>query len=156
MLGSVLIYGFVFSCWYVFGSRVKSAEELKKMYAFPVFGAIDAGRQTEAGVLNHVRLACRKKKITKLYAVSDFAFTNSEKECLERMAEHLKSWKIDMLAMENAIADTAAWDMLAETGNVLMLLRTGTSTYQMIDDAMYFYTQNDIQVAGTAVFLKSR
>lgn len=72
------------------------------------------------------------------------------------MAEHLKSWKIDMLAMENAIADTAAWDMLEETGNVLMLLRTGTSTYQMIDDAMYFYTQNDIQVAGTAVFLKSR
>jgi len=156
MLGSVLIYGFVFSCWYVFGSRVKSAEELKRMYVFPVFGAIDAGRQTEERVLNHVRLACQKKKITKLYAVSDFAFTNSEKECLERMAEHLKSWKIDMLAMENAIADTAAWDMLEETGNVLMLLRTGTSTYQMIDDAMYFYTQNDIQVAGTAVFLKSR
>ena len=58
-----------------------------------------------------------------------------------------------MTVAENINTDTGAWDRLIETGSVLMICRIGTTTHQMIDDAMQFYLQNGITVAGAVVFL---
>ena len=65
-----------------------------------------------------IRLSCQKQGITSLCAAADFPLDDSEKNCLERMAGQLKQLGIDMHTAENASADTAAWDSLAETGNV--------------------------------------
>lgn len=160
--------------WYMFHDTVKSTDELKRVYAFPVYGAIladdgsrtkksrgkmpgthqDAFGQTEAQVLNRIRLSCQKQGITSLCAAADFPLDDSEKNCLERMAGQLKQLGIDMHTAENASADTAAWDSLAETGNVLMIVKTGVTTHRMIDDAMRFYLENGIAVAGAAAFVQ--
>ncbi len=107
-------------------------------------------------MLNRIRIACRKRGINKLYAVSDFAFSPQEKECLESMAGQLVKWGIEMKVSENALADTAVWDDLSEAGNLLMICRIGTTTYRIIDDAMGFYLENGIAVTGAAVFLRNK
>ena len=66
----------------------------------------------------------------------------------------MKQLGIDMHTAENASADTAAWDSLAEAGNVLMIVKTGVTTHRMIDDAMRFYLENGIAVAGAAAFVQ--
>lgn len=172
LAGGIFIYSCLFSCWYVFDDSVKSTNQLKVMYTFPFYGSIVPGRRKKGGVmaepdrkledgghgtasvLNRIRLSCKKQGVTRLYAVSDFSLDVQEKECLEDMGKQLKNWHIDMLKAESADADTVFWDHLAETGNVLMVCRIGTTTHRMIDDAMSFYLENGISVMGAAVFLE--
>lgn len=168
IIAGIFVYCCVFSCWYIFRDTVKSIDEMRRLYTFPVYGEIEpedrrsrkktagAGQDTygntELQVLNRIRLACRQRGLAKLCAASDFLLSEPEKGCLERMAVQLKDWGIDMTVAENASADTAVWDDLTETGNVLLVCRTGKTTHRMIDSAMEFYLLNGIDVAGAAVF----
>lgn len=172
-VGGVLAYCCVFSCWYVFRDTVKSMEEMKRRYTFPVYGAVllqDAERKsgrtvarmhqdaygcTKAQMQNRIRLSCQKQGTEKFCAASDFPLSVPEREFLENMAGQFKDWGISMTVAENISSDTAAWDSLTETGNVLMVCRIGTTTRRMIDDAMNFYLENGIAVAGAAVFLQN-
>ena len=168
IVAGIFVYCGVFSCLYIFRDTVKSTEEMKRMYMFPVYGEIeldggkkrkrtaDAGQDTygntELQVLNRIRLSCRQRGLEKLCAASDFLLSIQEKECFERMAGKLKEWGIDLTVAENVSADTAVWDELTEAGNVLLVCRMGRTTHQMIDRAMEFYSLNGIDVAGAAVF----
>ncbi len=84
--GGILAYFCVFACWYLFSDTVKSIDEMKKMYTFPVYGNIllktgdksgirkyisckDAYGNTGVQTVKRIRLACKKQGITELYAV---------------------------------------------------------------------------------------
>ena len=54
--------------------------------------------------------------------------------------------------VENASTDTAVWDSLAQTGNIILVCRMGITTHRMIDEEMEFYTENHVMVAGAVVF----
>lgn len=159
----------VSALWYLFSDSIKSAEEIKAVYAFPFYGEISANKQKtawkilkkdresgneqeQAQLLNRLRLACRKNGITKIYAASDFVFDSREMECLEEAAVQLKNWGIELVPAENAYRDTFVWDDLAEAGNVLLVCRIGTTTHQSVDEAMRFYLENSIAVAGAMTF----
>lgn len=71
------------------------------------------------------------------------------------MAGQLAEYGIRMSVAESIRTDTAAWDFLAETGNVLLVCRAGMTTYQAIDDVMGFFMENGISVAGAMLFSKS-
>lgn len=168
-VAGIFIYGGIFLCWYFFFDTVKSETELKRMYKFPIYGSIfiegkrkkrfrflpHIGSSSENGqeqILSRIRLACKKKEIFRICAASDGPLSVEEKECLERMAEKLKGWGIDMTVAENTGSDAAVWDVLADTGSVLLVCRIGMTTHQMIDDAMSFYLENGITAAGAVVF----
>lgn len=171
--GGAFLCCVVSACWYLFSDTVKSAGEMKQMYAFPFYGEISVknrktlrkasgrSRKPETGqeylsqkaqMLNRLRLACRKQGITKIYAASDFMLDSRERDCLEEIAVQLKKWDIEMVPAENAARNTAVWDDLAGAGNVLLVCRIGTSTHQAVDEAMRFYLENDIAVAGAMAF----
>lgn len=163
LAGGIFAYCCIFVCWYIFRDTVKSTEEMRRMYTFPVYGGIllkgstgekqpDAFGCTKEQVFGRVRLACQKQGISKLCAASDFPLDVPERECLESMAGQLKEYGIDLAVAESVSADIAAWDGLSETGNVLMVCRIGTTTRRMIDHAMQFYLENGIAVMGAAVF----
>lgn len=167
-MGGIFIYGCVYLCSYLFCDTVKSLQEMKRMYTFPVYGGMvleneknrkiagawrDAFGQTGIQVLSRVRIACQKLGITEFCAASDFLLQQLEMDCLDSMSVCLKEWNMEMTVAENINTDTGAWDRLIETGSVLMICRIGTTTHQMIDDAMQFYLQNGITVAGAVVFL---
>ena len=99
-------------------------------------------------------MACSGQGITRLCAVTDFSLDIQERDCLEKMSGQLRSWGIDMLVAENAVSDADKWDGMLDIGNVLMLCRIGTTTHQMIDDAMHFYSENGMAVCGAAAFLQ--
>lgn len=166
-VGGVFAYGCIFLCWYVFCDTVKSAEEIRRMYGFPVYGSIFLERngtkkhrnvreENKVQVLNRIRMSCRKMEIEKLCAVSYCSMDEQEKDFLNSIVRQLKTWEIDMAAVENAAEDTDVWDKLTETGNILMVCRTGTTTHRMIDNAMDFYMENGICVMGMLVFAGSR
>ncbi len=174
LAAGIFLYGFIFSCSYVFGDTVKSTKEMKDLYLFPVYGSILLpGRKRNQGVLaaagqqsdkyehtkmltvNRLRLACSRMDVKKFCAVSDFVFSEQEKECLESIVKQLQVWGIEMKPVENGVMNAEIWDELTETGNVLMICRTGTTTHGMIDDAMKFYQENNIAVFGAAVFSKN-
>lgn len=171
--GGVFFCCVVSACWYLLSDNIKSAEEIKKIYAFPFYGEISVKKQKtvrkasgksqepaegqeylsqKAQMLNRLRLACRKQGITKIYAASDFTLDSRERDCLEEIAMQLKNWGIEMVPAENAARNTAVWDDLAGAGNVLLVCRIGTSTHQAVDEAMRFYLENDIAVAGAMAF----
>lgn len=169
--GGVFAYSSIFLCWYIFSDTLKSAEEIKRLYVFPLYGEIllekqgkcrdgaacekqkDSSERGTAQVLNRIRLACGRHGIKRLYAVSDYPLSIREKECLDSIAAQLQAWGISMECTENASAETDVWDDLADAGNVLMVCRKGTTTHRMIDDAMSFYEENGMAVAGAAVFV---
>ncbi len=153
LLGGIFVYCAVFSCGYLFRDTVKSSEEMKRMYTLPVYGSVYLKNETgRAQVLNRIRLACKNQGIKKLCAASEFAFEEQERECMKSIAKQLKDWGIDIVISENASADTAMWDMIADTGNVLLLCKIDVTTHRMIDEAMSFYMENAIAVAGVVVF----
>ncbi len=172
-LGGVFAYGCIYSCWYLFCDKVKSTKEMKDLYTFPVYGEMlmkekrrkngravpetwrNADVSGKAQVLNRIRLACNKQGMVKLCAVSDYIYSVQEKECLESIAEQLKSWGIHMTVIENAIQDITVWDDLTEVRNVLMVCRLGITTHRMIDEAMNFYLENDIAVTGAIAFVQN-
>lgn len=162
LVGGIFVFCGFFGCWYLLCDTVKSGEEMKNLYTFPFYGGIpladtpkDASKQAEAQILNRIRLSCKKQGITRLCAASDFAFTDSEKQCMEHLARQLDDLGIHAEIAENAGSDTVLWDNLAETGNVLLVCRIGTTTHRMIDDAMRFYMENGIHVAGAMAFQKN-
>lgn len=107
---------------------------------------------TQEQVLNRIRLACGKQGMKKLCAAADFSLNAGERKFLENLAEMLRDWEIDLSVAENAGADSAVWDSLAENGNVLMVCRMGWTTHRMIDDAMSFYLENGVHVTGALAF----
>ncbi len=165
--GGFFVYCCAFFCWYFWNDRIKSTEEMKRLYTFPVYGGIsmknkagtNTGGQMEAferenaQLLNRLRLACKNQGLTKLCVASGFAFHAQEREYMQDIAGQLEKWGIHAVIAENAERDTALWDTLTETGNVLMVCRIGTTTHRMIDEAMNFYQENGIAVAGAMALI---
>ncbi len=156
LIGGIFVYCAIFGCWYLFRDTVKSEEEMKNLYTFPFYGGVPFEKKADARLVNRIRLACKKQGITKLCAASDFSFGIQEKECMENMSRQLESFGIHTVIAENAGRDTALWDMLTETGNVLMVCRIGTTTHRMIDDVMRFYQENGISVIGAMAFHQNK
>lgn len=170
-VAGICLYSGIFVCWYLAQDTLKSIDEINAMYTFPFYGGIHfskktkraAGKNSDAGmsvreqdkeqVLNRIRLSCKKHGISRLCAAAAHSFDAQEKECIGSMAEQLRYWGIDISVFENAGKDTDGWDDLAETGQVLMVCRIGTTTHRMVDEAMRFYTENDITVAGAIAFV---
>lgn len=168
-LGGIFAYVCVFICWYLFRDTIKSAEEMKRIYTFPVYGEIlleeKAKRKrmpdmqkaalfkTKEQVFQRIRMACKKKKMETLCAAADFSLTAREKECLAYLTEQLRDCGTVLTVAENVSGDASVWEKLEKTENVLMLCRLGNTTHQMVNDAMYFYLENGISVAGVVAFL---
>ncbi len=164
-LAGIFLYACIFSMMYMFSDTVKSIDEIKRMYFFPVFGEIkpaaigskrdtDAFGRTEEQVLNRIRLACKRQGVVKLAAAADFPLERMEKECLENMASQLKHWGIDMELEESISTDISTWDRLMENGNVLLICRIGTTTHRMLDNIGRFFGENNVNTAGAAVFCR--
>ncbi len=179
LFAGIFVFCGISACAYLLSDTVKSTGEIKEIYTFPFYGKIslkasekkrvrnpkmrgqdaagagkeqDVLEQEKAQVLNRLRLACTKQGITKLYAASDFTLDSRERECLEKMAAQLKNWGIELHPAEHASQDAAVWDALASAGNVLLVCRIGTTTHQAVDEAMEFYLENGISVAGAMAF----
>lgn len=167
LAGGIFAYCGIFACWYIFSDKLKSMDELKRLYVFPFYGGIllkskdaegieqDTGGSGKIQVLNRIRLVCKKKKLSKLCVASASVYSEKEIECLKSIAQELEQWNIEMMVMENTITNTAVWDCIEETGNVLMVCRIGKTTHQMIDDEMSFYVETGIDVIGAIAFLRN-
>lgn len=156
-LGGILAYSAAYSCWYLMRDTVKSAGEFRSYYTFPFFGTIGLGlpdqNKGSAGqeqVLNRVRLSCRKQEVAGFCLAADFSPNEEERACIEGMVSRLREWGLDVVFAENTADSTAVWDMLVEAGTVLMLCRLGSTTHQMVDDAMEFYLESGVSVLGAA------
>lgn len=165
-VGGIFVYCCIFACFYLLRDTVKSMEELKTHYNFPVYGGIllrkgtkgtgeDLARnqrnqyeREKAQLLNRVRLACKKQKFTKICLATDFSLSEQEKSFMGDASKQLKEWGIDTVLGENMAGNVSMWDTLTEVGNVLMVYRIGTTTHQMIDEEMNFYTENNLQIVG--------
>lgn len=164
--GGIFVYCGIFACLYLLRDTVKSTGELKAHYTFPVFGSIIlkkgtkgtgedlSGREKDdyerqrAQLLNRIRLACQSKEITRICIASDFSFSEQEKNFVESASKQLKAWGIETVVGENVAGNVSVWDTLTEVGSVLMLYKLGTTTHQMIDEEMRFYTENLLNVIG--------
>lgn len=162
----IFIYCCIFACFYLLRDTVKSVEELKTHYTFPIFGSIilkkgtkgtgedlsgsqkDDYERQRAQLLNRIRLACQSKEITRICIASDFSFSEQEKSFVESASKQLKAWGIETVVGENVAGNVSVWDTLTEAGSVLMLYKLGTTTHQMIDEEMRFYTENQLNVMG--------
>ncbi len=171
LAAGAFLYSCAFMGWYLYQDTVKSDTELRERYLFPLYGSISfkrkerwCGKRKPSGrecvlekeklqLLYRIRLACKKQKITKFCAVSDFLFSDQEKKCLEEIMEQLKKCGIEILIAENAMQNAAVWDELTGTGKVLAVYRTGTTTRRMIDEAMRFYLENGVTVIGAMLFI---
>lgn len=171
LLGSVFAYCCLFVCIYLFQDTVKSAEEIKRLYAFPFYGSMhlnekrgwlesrspaacqNKAEQEMIQVLGRIKLACRKRGIAKICMIFDDSFTGREKECVEEMTRKLGQCGIAMTAVENINRNTALWDSMTQIGSVFIVFRFGTTTHQSIDEEMRFCQENDIKVAGAAAWI---
>ena len=152
LAGGIFVYCGIFGCRYLFRDTVKSEEEMKNLYTFPFYGSVPFEKQTDGRLVNRIRLACQKQGITKLCAAADFSFYTWEKEGMESIARQLENSGIHTVIADDAGSNTGLWDTMAETGNVLLVCRIGTTTHRMIDDAMRFYRENGISVTGAVAF----
>ncbi len=163
LMAGMFVYSAVFFGRYLFLDQIKSPEEIKRQYTFPVLGAIllegSVGKYsrklpgTKVQLLNRIRLSCNKQGVDRLCAASGGPFSVQERKCLEEIAQQLKSCGIDLAVVENVRTDVAVWDKLWETGTVILVCKIGATTHRMVDDMMGFYLENGITVAGAAVFM---
>ncbi len=170
LFGGLFVYAGLFYCWYLMCDTVKSVEEMKRLYTFPVYAGIplngmapktgrvekgagqDAYGLGEAQLLNRIRLACKKYGIEKLCAASDVCLSAGEKACLGRIAAQLLDSRITMAIVENVGSSPNLWEELPESGHILLVCKTGKTTHRVIDRIMEFYFDNGITVIGAAAF----
>lgn len=170
LAGGAFLYCCAFAAWYLSKDTLKSAREMEMLYAFPVYAGIccrrkqakgnaagslgqgDYGKEEER-LLGRVRLACKKQGITKLCLACLSHAGTEERACMESIAARLKEWGIEASIAGDAASDAAAWDIAAESGNVLVACMVGSTTHQMVDSAMGIFTENGIAVLGAVAFL---
>ena len=78
-----------------------------------------------------------------------------EQDVLEQILQQFQDWGIHAVMGKVPDSDISQWDMLEEAGTVLLACRIGETTYPMLNHAMDFYLENDINVMG-AVLLDGR
>ncbi len=170
LFAGVFVYCGVYTCIYIFCDKIKSTDEMRRIYTFPVYGTIaasgkkiktakslctgskDSEKQEEEKMLNRICMACNRKEIKNLYAVCDVTLGEKETQCLESMKERLNSHGIH-LKTADAGMDADAWESLADDESILLICRLGFTTHRMIDDAMYFYHENGMNVLGAVSLL---
>lgn len=166
-LGGAVLYCCIFICCYLLQDAVKSKEEIKRVYTFPLLGSVFPGKKTvrknRSGILQNpdnqaeqlihrIRLLCKQQKINSLCLASDFAFDTQQKEVIDHVTGQLESFGIHALAVESAGSNTAVWDTLTEKEHVLLVCQIGRTTHRIIDDAMRFYSDSGISVIGAVAF----
>lgn len=175
ILCGFLFGGLLSCCVYVYAylakDTLKSVQEVKRRYSFPLYGSISfahtSGRnqsdvlqnvctQETEKLLNRIRLSCRKHGITKICAASDAVLEKQEKACIESAAKQLKREGIELILCESIGTNTDNWDLLSETGAVLQVFIVGLTTHQAVDDAMEFYAEHGIDVLGAVAFIQNK
>lgn len=171
LCAGVFAYGCVFVCLYLLRNAIRSENEFQSYYKVPLYGSMSvkktagrgktavsgrAGDETGlAQMLGRIRLACKKQGIEKLCLAAEFSAGSKEQAVLEGISKQLKDWGIYAVMGKVPDSDISQWDMLEETGTVLLVCSIGETTYPMVDHAMEFYLENDIGVMG-AVLLDGR
>ncbi len=162
----VFAYGCVFVCLYLMRNAVRSENEFQEYYNIPLYGSVSvrkkAGKtgQGKAGnrmdqTLGRIRLACKKQGIEKICLALEFLGGAKEQDVLEQILQQFQDWGIHAVMGKVPDSDISQWDMLEEAGTVLLACRIGETTYPMLNHAMDFYLENDINVMG-AVLLDGR
>lgn len=162
LAGGVFVYGCAFVCLYIFRDTVKSVREMKGIYAFPVYGCIDSGKDVfhkkddggsgKERLAMRLRAACMQRGITELCVASDYNFSDKEKAFIRGLSGRLQSDGIEVAIAENACKDAAAWEKLAGSRHILMACRAGETTYKAVDGAVEFYVESGMDVVGAVLF----
>ncbi len=169
LCAGIFVYGCVFACLYLMRNAVRSENEFRAYYKIPLYGSMPvkkAGKKSgklpgSAGnsyehrleqTLGRIRLACKKQGIEKLCLAAEFSAGTKEQDILELFAKQLQEWGIQTVLGNMPDSDVSQWNLLEETGTVLLACRTGVTAYPMVDNAMEFYLENDITVLGAVLF----
>ncbi len=149
----LFLYGCMFAFRYLLLDTVKSVAELKERYRFPVYGSIILKKGTvddgsRAQILNRIRLACKKQKVSRLCMAAGISCSGWERECLDGLIRQLDDWGIHTVLAENIRGNVPVWDTVTDVGMVLMVYRIGRTTHRMIDEEMEFYLENEVTVLG--------
>ncbi len=166
--GGIFVCFFIYAVWYVLHDTIKSAGEFRSYYTIPLYGSISFSekRKDKAGqkgayekeiekVLNRLKLVCEKKEISNIALSADFVLDNQEQECIRDIAAQIRPWGIEASVIENVCEDLDGWNKAAESGNILMMCRTGTTTRRIIDEEMEICAENGMNVMG-AVMIENR
>ena len=100
-------------------------------------------------------MCAKKKEISNIALSADFVLDNQEQECIRDIAAQIRPWGIEASVIENVCEDLDGWNKAAESGNILMMCRTGTTTRRIIDEEMEICAENGMNVMG-AVMIENR
>ncbi|MCI9019757.1 MAG: hypothetical protein HFH32_03170 [Eubacterium sp.] len=157
--GGIFLHCVICTCLYLLSGTVNSASEFRLNYNIPFYGSISMTekldknrRQRTEYVLNRLRLSCRNQGIQRVCLTASTVLDETEKKCLNEIAQGLKESGIETLQAEDVNRDMSQWDRIAEQGHVLMICRTGKTAHRNIDEEMEFYQHNGIEVMGAVLF----
>ena len=71
---------------------------------------------------------------------------------MEHILQQFQDWGIHAVIGKEPDSDISQWNMLEEAGTVLLVCSIGETTYPMVNHAMEFYCENDIDVMGAVLF----
>lgn len=166
MCAGVFAYGGVFVCLYLLRNAIRSENEFRAYYNFPLYGSMPlkkakrkSGEEESENqlvqTLGRIRLACKKHGIEKLCLAVEFSDDTKEQDVLKCMLKQLQDWGIHAVTGTMPDRDIFLWDMLEQAGTVLFVCEIGETTYPVVNHAMEFYVENNIDVMG-AVLLDGR
>ncbi len=163
LCSGIFAYGCIFVCLYLMRNTVRSESEFQSYYNVPLYGSVSARKtagktgQDKAGnrleqTLGRIRLACKKQGIEKLCLAAEFSAGTKEQAVLEHILQQFQDWGIHAVIGKEPDSDISQWNMLEEAGTVLLVCSIGETTYPMVNHAMEFYCENDIDVMGAVLF----
>lgn len=163
-IGGAFVFFVIYAGWYVLHDTIKSPGEFRSYYTIPLYGSIlfhdsrkkkkgqkDIHAKEAEKVLNRLKIVCANKEISKISLSADFILDSQEQKCVQGMAEQIRAWGIEASVIENIREDSAGWSTAAESGTILMLCRTGTTTRRIIDEEMEVCLENGIKVIGAVI-----
>lgn len=166
-IAGVFAYCALYALWYVLHDTVKSKGEFQSYYSIPLYGSIslkrglrnqkleDKQKHLREQAVTRISLSCRHLEISSLCLLAEFVPEGYMREHLEKLAEQIQEQGINTVLAVPDGTGLSKWDMIAEAGTVLLVCKTGVTTYGMIDEKMEFCQENDIPVMG-AVLLEGK
>lgn len=158
ILGAVL--GILGACGvlcikYMFSSTIIADSDYTLTMGMKLFGKISETNieETIPFVIAKAKLACTKGKIEKLAIVSS-DFDNIDEDIMKSLKHTLDKQGVDAIIIEDVLKNCDSMNQLFETGNCLVLEKTGISKYDKVYDLVMLCNENNINIIGVADVVK--
>lgn len=163
---------------FIFGKRIKNAEELQEMYMLRILGAVKRDKEQKAGLLQridrwiehlqcdekwtyeeglsfaitNIAVCCKKEKIENILLATSLHLDESDKQVVLDLKNGLESRGITVQVGEYLVRNVESLELMGDITNTVFVEKKEHSKYSDIEQELRIGAEQNANILGMIVF----